>query len=162
MMWLVLALCVTADAAQAQVSSEALPPLVTESPNTDLLAPVPEESTGPDIIQPRTIAGETAVLRGLDKMTGHVVQLEIPVGEMQAWERLEILPDACHATTPEEKPDAYAWLTIRDIRNTKPSFDGWMVASSPALSAMDHPRYDVWVVICKTSEAEASAGSADQ
>ena len=29
-------------------------------------------------------------------------------------------------------------------------FDGWMIASSPALNALDHPRYDVWVIGCDT------------
>ncbi|MGB0800115.1 MAG: DUF2155 domain-containing protein, partial [Planktomarina sp.] len=28
---------------------------------------------------------------------------------------------------------------------------GWMVASSPALNALEHPRYDIWVLRCKTS-----------
>ena len=37
---------------------------------------------------------------------------------------------------------------IRDVRETAPRFSGWMFASSPALSALDHPRYDVWVVSC--------------
>ncbi|MEO0381372.1 MAG: DUF2155 domain-containing protein, partial [Pseudomonadota bacterium] len=27
----------------------------------------------------------------------------------------------------------------------------WMIASAPALSAMEHARYDVWVMRCTTS-----------
>jgi len=38
-------------------------------------------------------------------------------------------------------------------------FSGWMFADSPALSALDHPRYDLWVINCTTSSAGASAGS---
>ena len=47
--------------------------------------------------------------------------------------------------------DAYAFLQIRDVREPAPRFSGGMFASSPALSALDHPRYDVWVVSCSNS-----------
>lgn len=32
-------------------------------------------------------------------------------------------------------------------------FSGWMFASTPALSALQHPVYDVWVIDCKTVKA---------
>ena len=32
-------------------------------------------------------------------------------------------------------------------------FRGWMFASSPALNALEHPVYDVWVIDCKTRVA---------
>jgi hypothetical protein len=32
-------------------------------------------------------------------------------------------------------------------------FAGWMFASSPALNALEHPVYDVWVIDCKTVAA---------
>jgi hypothetical protein len=28
-------------------------------------------------------------------------------------------------------------------------FEGWLIASAPALNAMDHPRYDVWALRCR-------------
>ena len=33
--------------------------------------------------------------------------------------------------------------------NVEPLFSGWMFASSPALNALEHPVYDVWVIDCK-------------
>ena len=47
--------------------------------------------------------------------------------------------------------DAFAFLTVREAGNAEPVFRGWMIASSPALNAMDHQRYDVWVLSCTTS-----------
>ena len=41
-----------------------------------------------------------------------------------------------------------------DSRASEPVFVGWMIATSPALSAMDHPRYDVWVLNCVTPEVD--------
>ncbi len=33
-------------------------------------------------------------------------------------------------------------------------FTGWMFASSPALNALEHPVYDVWVIDCKTAPVD--------
>jgi len=89
-----------------------------------------------------------AVVRGLDTATGALTDIDIKTGDTVRFERLEITLKECRY--PEENPasDAFAYLVIRDIRETEPRFEGWMIASSPALSAMDHPRYDVWVLHC--------------
>ena len=34
------------------------------------------------------------------------------------------------------------------------TFTGWMFASSPALNALEHPVYDVWVLDCKDKITE--------
>ena len=67
--------------------------------------------------------------------------------------RREELVCLLHAAGAGDAPtaDAYAFLKIRDIREPSPRFSGWMFASSPALSFLDHPRYDVWVVSCNNS-----------
>ena len=59
--------------------------------------------------------------------------------------------EACRVPRDDPKGDAEAFLSIRDLREPAPRFSGWMFASSPALSALDHPRYDVWVVSCSIS-----------
>jgi hypothetical protein len=103
--------------------------------------------------------GDIALLRALDKMTGRTTTFELGVGEIRDYERLAITLRACRHPAPGDPPDAYAYLDIRDRRPGTPSFSGWMFASSPALSALDHPRYDVWVLSCRTSSAAASTGS---
>ena len=54
---------------------------------------------------------------------------------------------------PEDEPDdAFVYLRIADSKvDGREVFAGWMFASSPALSAMDHQRYDVWVLSCTMS-----------
>jgi hypothetical protein len=47
-------------------------------------------------------------------------------------------------------PDAFALVQIKDWPRDETLFEGWMMASSPALNALEHPRYDVWVLRCKT------------
>ncbi|MEL6678311.1 MAG: DUF2155 domain-containing protein [Pseudomonadota bacterium] len=105
---------------------------------------------------------EVAELRALDTITGIVTDLTVPVGQQVRYERLEITVSACRASAEGDKPDAYGYLTVRDIRQEAPNFTGWMIASSPALSAMDHARYDVWVLRCTASSGEASSGNTDQ
>jgi len=67
--------------------------------------------------------------------------------------RLLISVKACRVRPPEEPPESAAFLEITDLgrRDTRPSqaFRGWMFASSPAVSAMEHPVYDIWVSGCQ-------------
>lgn len=94
---------------------------------------------------------EGAMLRGLDRINGTVQDIVISVGETVVYERLEVTLLSCRFPQGDITEDAFAQLIIRDIREDAPKFIGWMFASSPALSALDHPRYDVWVLSCQSS-----------
>lgn len=94
------------------------------------------------------VDGDGVVLRGLDKMSSKVAEFTVAVGQTVAFERLEITVDACLYNDGDLGGEAVALLEIRDIREAEPRFQGWMFGSSPALSALDHPRYDVWVINC--------------
>ena len=63
--------------------------------------------------------------------------------------------DSCRYPTGNPASDAEAHLTIIEETTQSQLFSGWMLASSPALSALDHPRYDVWVLSCVLPEAVA-------
>ena len=89
-----------------------------------------------------------AQLRVLDKMTGVVSDYDLAVGAAQTEGRLTVTLDDCRYPSDLPNAEAYAHLTILDSDLTGPAFKGWMVASSPALSALDNPRYDVWVLRC--------------
>ena len=89
-----------------------------------------------------------ATLRAIDKITGETVDIEIGRGETRPYGRLRILLGDCRFPTDDPSSDAFALLEIRDIGRDAPVFEGWMVASSPALNALDHARYDVWVLRC--------------
>lgn len=104
---------------------------------------------------------ELAVLQGLDKVTARVSTIEAPVGEVVRFGGLEIVARHCDKRPPEETPESAAFLDIWEVREGEPAvsvFRGWMFASSPALSAMEHPVYDVWVLDCRNA-AEAPAAA---
>ncbi|MGE5505368.1 MAG: DUF2155 domain-containing protein [Actinomycetota bacterium] len=97
---------------------------------------------------------DTAVLQGLDKVTAKVVTIEAPVGEPVRFGTLEIVARACKKRRPEDLPESAAFLDVWELRPGEPAaglFRGWMFASSPALSAMEHPVYDIWVLDCRNA-----------
>jgi hypothetical protein len=89
-----------------------------------------------------------AQLRVLDKLTAKVEDVTIARGTSQAFGRMTVQVDACRYPAGNQVAEALAHLTVLNQDQDKPSFSGWMVASSPALSALDDPRYDVWVIRC--------------
>lgn len=105
-------------------------------------------------------AGKVGVLRGLDKITARVSTFEVPVGGTARFGTLAIKLDACNKRPPEETPETTAFLEIDEIHpedgTRKRLFTGWMFASSPALSALEHPVYDIWVIDCKIAAADKS------
>jgi len=103
---------------------------------------------------------DTTVLQGLDKVTGRVQKIEAPVGATIHFGTLEIIARTCRKRPPEEQPEAAAFLDIWEIKPGAPAtslFRGWMFASSPALSALEHPVYDIWVLDCVDSNAKGSS-----
>lgn len=99
---------------------------------------------------PEVEHGNGAVLRGLDKVNGQTVDFEIGNGGFAEFGGLEVAVSDCRYPAGNPAGDAFAWVSIRSPGATAPLFEGWMIASSPALNALDHPRYDVWVIRCKT------------
>lgn len=91
-----------------------------------------------------------ALLRGLDKISGRTTDLPVPVGQVVRYGRLEVRLGECRYPADDPSSDAFAQLTITDTTQNVTLFSGWMVASSPALSALDDARYDVWVISCQS------------
>jgi hypothetical protein len=100
--------------------------------------------------QEQAASGSAAVLRGLDKVNGRTVDAEIPVGGSAEILGLIVTLGECRYPADNPTGDAYAFLTVRSPANGEVFFEGWMIASSPALNALDHNRYDVWVIRCKS------------
>jgi hypothetical protein len=109
----------------------------------------------PAVAETATATG--AVLRMLDKLSGATEDITMANGETLERGPLTIRMDECRYPENDPSSDAFAHLTVADIRAQALAFDGWMIASSPALSAMDHPRYDVWVLSCDVPGLETVA-----
>lgn len=99
----------------------------------------------------KTQRAEGAHLRGLDKITGRTQDITLATGEAMSFGRLDIRLGECRYPQADPSSDAYAELTINDQSANKTVFAGWMLASAPAVSALDDARYDVWVISCANS-----------
>jgi hypothetical protein len=104
------------------------------------------------------LEGTAALLQGLDKVTARISSVVAPIGKPVRFGTLEITVQRCVKHPPEEPPESGALLEIREVRPGEPSvaiFRGWMFASSPALSALEHPVYDIWVKDCLNARSPA-------
>lgn len=110
-----------------------------------------------------------ATLRALDKITGRSTDIEVNVDEPIVFGSLKVEMKACYQRPPDETPESAAFLVVHStqpvqvetMENAVSSsevetvnednpllFSGWMFASSPGLSALEHPVYDIWVIRC--------------
>jgi len=107
----------------------------------------------------KNLTGDAVVLRTLDKVTATTKDYTVKVGETLQYGSLIVDVKHCEKRPPEEIPETYAFLKIaenpiagrgEDDEGKEPVqlFSGWMLASSPAVSALDHPVYDIWVIDC--------------
>lgn len=108
-------------------------------------------------------AATVAVLQGLDKTTARVSTFEGAAGSIVHFGTLAITVRDCRKHPPEEDPETAAFLDIDENLpgQAKPVhwFTGWMFASSPAVSALEHPVYDVWVLDCRTDTGSSAKSS---
>ena len=149
-------IAVTAAAAVAQTAAETPAPDAAPAPETapaPKTAPTPEQAPAAGPEEPHWLPSTTmAVLQGLDKITGHVRTIQATIDRPVRFGTLDILVRTCRKRPPEEPPESAAYLQITETKPgeaPKSLFSGWMFASSPAVSALEHPVYDVWVLDCK-------------
>jgi hypothetical protein len=100
-------------------------------------------------------SSKKAIVRVLNKVTARSQDVEVPIGiatTPKGSSNLEIIARACHKSNPDEYPDSASLIEIYEVKgksNPVKVFDGWMFQSSPSLSSMEHPVYDVVIVGCE-------------
>ncbi len=100
-----------------------------------------------------------AQMQAMDKITGKVSLIEVPVNGIAQFGSFSILVRACKTTPPEDTPENFAFVDVVDTYNNKTPlniFRGWMISSSPALNPVEHPIYDVWLLKCVNATVDPS------
>ena len=104
---------------------------------------------------------DIAVMQGLDKPNARVQSFNVPVGKTFTFGPLIVKVRSCKKTPPEDTPEAAAFVEVDDLRaknaDAQHLYRGWMFASSPALAALEHPVYDVWVLDCKKADTKPAS-----
>lgn len=149
--------------------------------------PTQQPATPAPVQQPQVVAepaggklqaSSGVKLRALDKITGNWTDISAKVGQSITHGRIKVTVRACYQSSPQDAPEAAAFLEINALAKEGPAeakpasatpqmnrgpqpigpdgllFSGWMYASSPGLSALEHPTYDVWVISCSTSNPQ--------
>ncbi len=115
--------------------------------------PIEEEeeflTTSTEAVMQRVETATGGELRILDKLTGQVTDVVLEGGQTATLGFLTVKLNECRYPVENPAGDAFIQIIVRDNEGTL--FSGWMLASAPALNAMDHPRYDVWALRCITS-----------
>jgi hypothetical protein len=108
------------------------------------------------------IQNPIAIFAALDKATGRISHLEIPMNETVQFGALKVTPRVCNTRPPTEPPHTSSFVEVDEIKlngEVERIFTGWVFADSPGLHAVEHPVFDVWLTNCKTNEPVAPAGS---
>ena len=103
------------------------------------------------------IVGDKVVVRALDKVTAITSDHVVKVGESLEYGSLRVDVKHCEKKPPEEIPQTWGFIQIFDNRTdgegetseAEKIFSGWMLAERPAISALEHPVYDIWLLECQ-------------
>ncbi len=131
--------------------------ITTDSARSNTRDETADLDEGPLEITPRQVT-----VRALEKVTARITDIVLGVDETVRFKSLDITMRTCNKRPPEEPPETTAFLEIvynKENGDQENVFTGWMFASSPALNALEHAVYDVWVIDCKIEEPEAAAGN---
>jgi len=92
-----------------------------------------------------------AVLQALNKTTAKTSTLEIKIGDKVRFGQIAIIARKCWQSSLDQKPESKILLEIFEQKNAQETriFYGWMFASSPSISGLEHPIYDLTAIACK-------------
>lgn len=96
-----------------------------------------------------------AQMQAMDKITGKVNVIEVPVGGEVKFGSFSVVVRSCKTNSEDEIPENFAFVDVTDKSFDKDEFNifkGWMFSSSPAVNAVEHPIYDVWLLKCFNGE----------
>ena len=111
------------------------------------------------ILLPLTVSAETiekkyASFKLLNKTTNKVSTKDILVSSKISWETLNIEVLYCGSTPPTEIPEDYVLIDVYDTINNENTniYKGWMISSSPDVTPLENPIYDLWLVDCSNDK----------
>lgn len=109
------------------------------------------------VVHATEIDTNTAKLQAMDKITGRVSMIDVPVNAEKKFGSLSIVVRSCKTRPAEETPDNFGFIDITDTTLDGKEyniFKGWMISSSPATHALEHPIYDIWLLQCLDTKVD--------
>jgi len=108
----------------------------------------------PITVSAETIEKKYASFKLLNKTTNKVSTKDILVSSKISWETLNIEVLYCGSTPPTEIPEDYVLIDVYDTINNEDIniYKGWMISSSPDVTPLENPIYDLWLVDCSNDK----------
>ena len=108
----------------------------------------------PLTVYAETIEKKYASFKLLNKTTNKVSTKDILVSSKISWETLNIEVLYCGSTPPTEIPEDYVLIDVYDTINNENTniYKGWMISSSPDVTPLENPIYDLWLVDCSNDK----------
>ena len=105
-------------------------------------------------VSAETIEKKYASFKLLNKTTNKVSTKDILVSSKISWETLNIEVLYCGSTPPTEIPEDYVSIDVYDTINNENTniYKGWMISSSPDVTPLENPIYDLWLVDCSNDK----------
>jgi hypothetical protein len=145
----------------------------------ELLFPPEVVSAGPPPV--RESRGSAVIVGALDRDARTNTRIRIPTGGQGTYGSLRVRVSGCFMSHPEDSTESWAYVEVTDMGRADrkqlavlPQRDrgrvkeatgervlrkGWIIASSPSVTPIDHPIYDMWLVTC---EGNGGAGPQPQ
>lgn len=101
--------------------------------------------------QAKEISTNAALMQAMDKVTGRVNKITVPVNSKVSYGDFSLVLRACKKRPAEETPENFAFIDVTDKSFGKDEYNifrGWVVSSTPGISAIEHPIYDIWLLEC--------------
>jgi hypothetical protein len=124
------------------------------------------------------LPGNSVMMLGINRLTGTSLKFRIPVGSVVRFETINIGVTACYVSNPNEAHEAWAYVDVVDLgaapiqqmavlaqRNRAKLREaqephrlrkGWIIASSPTVTPIDHPNYDLSLLSCEGAAASSA------
>tara|TARA_B100000575_G_scaffold93962_1_gene74899 strand:+ start:1075 stop:1479 length:405 start_codon:yes stop_codon:yes gene_type:complete len=106
-------------------------------------------------VSAETIEKKYAYLKLLNKTTNKVSEKNILVNSQIKWETLKIEVLYCASNPPTEILENYVLIDVYDSINNQDIniYRGWMISSTPDVTPLENPIYDLWLVDCNNNKA---------
>ncbi len=111
----------------------------------------------PAVAQAKEVATNAALMQAMDKVTGRVNKITVPVNSKVSYGDFSLVLRACKKRPAEETPENFAFIDVTDKSFGKDEYNifrGWVVSSTPGISAIEHPIYDIWLLECIDTEID--------
>ena len=98
------------------------------------------------------LEGSYTDIKILDKISSKNTLLKLKNGDLVSFKDLSIKSLKCKNSEFDDNPEITAYMQVTDLNNLNNDevfvFNGWMFSSSPSITPIDHPVYDIWLVKC--------------